>query len=351
MSFDPRTTGNFTDFAALTRLKAAARTDRHAATSKVARQFETLFTQMMLKSMRSASMGSGILDSEQSKQYRDLADSQLAMTLSTRGKGLGIATMLERQLAQHEASKSATDATHSLNPLPGRPAAMQKLAADAVAGDSNATSLIDNAKSLHQGLRPALHATFTAIDSAANGGLQRVRDSLPANAGEFVRTMLPHAQAAADKLGVSVRAVLAHAALETGWGKHMPRSADGSSSNNLFGIKAGASWDGARARVSTTEYENGVAVRRVDSFRAYDSPSGAFSDYADLISGNPRYAAALGSGDDVHGFAKALQRAGYATDPSYASKLARIADSGPMREALAALGNTTLKNSAALPTF
>jgi len=259
--------------------------------------------------------------------------------------------MLERQLAQHEASKSTTDAMHSLNPLPGRPTAMQKLAADAVADDSNATSLIDNAKSLHQGLRPALHATFTAIDSAANGGLQRVRDSLPANAGEFVRTMLPHAQAAADKLGVSVRAVLAHAALETGWGKHMPRSADGSSSNNLFGIKAGASWDGARARVSTTEYENGVAVRRVDSFRAYDSPSGAFSDYADLISGNPRYAAALGSGDDVHGFAKALQRAGYATDPSYASKLARIADSGPMREALAALGNTTLKNSAALPTF
>jgi len=107
MSFDPRTTGNFTDFAALTRLKAAARMDKRASTSTVARQFETLFTQMMLKSMRSASLGSGILDSEQSKQYRDLADSQLAMSLSTRGNGLGIAKMLERQLLGHE-PKDAT---------------------------------------------------------------------------------------------------------------------------------------------------------------------------------------------------------------------------------------------------
>ena len=349
MSFDPRTTGNFTDFAALTRLKAAARTDRHAATSKVARQFETIFTQMMLKSMRSASFGQGILDSEQSKQYRDLADSQLAMSLSTHGKGLGIAAMLERQLRGHEDKTADASANaHALNALPGRPAAMQAYALDAAQPSSRAhpMSLIDNAKSLHQGLRPALNATFTALDGASNGGLSKVRAAMPANAGEFVRTMLPHAQAAAEKLGVSVRAVLAHAALETGWGKHMPRDADGSSSNNLFGIKAGSSWDGAKARVPTTEYENGVAVRRVDNFRSYDSPSGAFSDYADLISGNPRYAAALGHGDDVHGFARALQRGGYATDPSYAAKLARIADSAPMRDALAAL-----KNSAALPSF
>jgi flagellar protein FlgJ len=126
----------------------------------------------------------------------------------------------------------------------------------------------------------------------------------------------------------------------------MPRAANGASSNNLFGIKAGSSWDGAKARVSTTEYENGVAVRRVDSFRAYDSPTAAFNDYADLIAGNPRYASALGHGDNVRSFATALQRGGYATDPSYASKLAHIADSAPMREALAAL-----KSSPALPTL
>jgi flagellar protein FlgJ len=346
MSFDPRTSGNFTDFAALTRLKAAARTDRHAATSTVARQFETIFTQMMLKSMRSASPGGGVLDTQQSKQYRDLADQQLAVALSTRGKGLGIATMLERQLRGHEA-KAADATAHALNPLPGRPAAMIPLADGATnAAPARDPNLVDEAKALHRGLKPMLNASIGAIDSASNGAISKVRDALPANAGEFVRTMLPHAQAAAEKLGVSVRAVLAHAALETGWGKHLPRGPHGASSNNLFGIKAGASWDGAKARVATTEYENGVAVRRVDEFRSYASPSGAFSDYADLIAGNPRYAAALGHGDDVGSFAKALQHGGYATDPSYAAKLSHIANSAPMRDALAAL-----KNSAALPTL
>jgi len=344
MSFDPRTTGNFTDFAALTRLKAAARMDKRASTSTVARQFETLFTQMMLKSMRSASLGSGILDSEQSKQYRDLADSQLAMSLSTRGNGLGIAKMLERQLLGHDV-KDAASTPPALNPLPQRPAAMQKL--DGVdASTTTQPSISDDAKTLRNGLHPVWHAALTAIDGASNGTVDRISKALPANATEFVKTMLPAAEAAAEKLGVSVRAVLAHAALETGWGKHMPRAANGTSSNNLFGIKAGSSWDGAKARVSTTEYENGVAVRRVDSFRAYDSPTAAFNDYADLIAGNPRYASALGHGDNVKGFAAALQRGGYATDPSYASKLAHIADSAPMRAALAGL-----KSSAALPTL
>ena len=344
MSFDPRTTGNFTDFAALTRLKAAARMEKRASTSTVARQFETLFTQMMLKSMRSASLGSGIADSEQSKQYRDLADSQLAMSLSTRGKGLGIAKMLERQLLGHEPK----DATTHLNALPQRPAAMQGLgASDATSAPPPARmSLADDANTLRKGLHPVWNAAMTAVDGASNGAIGRVRDALPANATEFVQKMLPHAQAAAEKLGVSVRAVLAHAALETGWGRHMPRAANGASSNNLFGIKAGASWDGAKARVATTEYENGVAVRRLDHFRAYNSPTAAFNDYADLIAGNPRYAAALGHGDNVKGFASALQRGGYATDPSYASKLAHIADSVTMRDAIAAL-----KNPSALPTL
>ncbi len=346
MSFDPRTTGNFTDFAALTRLKAAARMDKRASTSTVARQFETLFTQMMLKSMRSASPGSGILDSEQSKQYRDLADSQLAMSLSTRGKGLGIAKMLERQLLGHE-TKDA-NATPHLNALPQRPAAMQRLDASDVTNAIPAArmSLADDANTLRKGLHPVWNAAMTAVDSASNGAIGRVRDALSANASEFVQKMLPHAQAAAEKLGVSVRAVLAHAALETGWGRHMPRAPNGASSNNLFGIKAGTGWDGAKARVATTEYENGVAVRRVDSFRAYNSPTAAFNDYADLIAGNPRYAAALGHGENVRGFASALQHGGYATDPSYASKLAHIADSVTMRDAIAAL-----KNPSALPTL
>ena len=153
----------------------------------------------------------------------------------------------------------------------------------------------------------------------------------------FVRALAPHAELAAKKLGVSVRALLAQAALETGWGKHLPSHGDGSSSNNLFGIKAGSSWDGDKVSVPTLEYENGVAVRRRDQFRAYDSPSESFADYASLLADSPRYAQALGQGENVAGFARALVHGGYATDPSYVAKITAIANSPQMREALATL--------------
>jgi flagellar protein FlgJ len=387
MALDPAGPNVYTDFTALTRLKAEAHTDKRAATAKVARQFETIFTQMMLKSMRAASTGQGILDSDQSKAYRDMADQQLGLSLSTRGRGLGIASLLERQLGGREADTKIAgtqplhplrDTAHrsagidlrrsggasavsgvplahaptTLRPLPGRPIAMQAIqsgtttAVPATIASGHRTTLIEGARTLHEGLRPTVRAALTAIDGASDAAITRVRDALPASAEEFVRTMLPHARAAAEKLGVSVRTVLAHAALETGWGRHMPRAAGGGSSNNLFGIKGGSHWTGPSARVSTLEYENGVAQRRVATFRAYDSPSGAFADYANLLTDNPRYAAALGHGDNVADFGKALQHAGYATDPAYASKLSRIADSAPMR---AALGE--LKNSGALPTI
>ena len=123
----------------------------------------------------------------------------------------------------------------------------------------------------------------------------------------------------------------------------MPHRHDGSSSFNLFGIKAGGGWDGAKVSVPTLEYEGGVAVRKRDNFRAYDNPGQAFADYAQMLSGNPRYARALGQGENVAGFAHALSRGGYATDPSYAAKLTAIANSPQMREALAALDAGTFK--------
>jgi flagellar protein FlgJ len=181
--------------------------------------------------------------------------------------------------------------------------------------------------------------TERAVD-VAGGVVKLLPGGDPAN---FVRALAPHAQAAADKLGVSVRALLAQAALETGWGKHLPRSGDGSSSNNLFGIKAGSGWDGAKVSVPTLEYEDGVAVRKRDNFRAYDSPSQSFADYARMLVDNPRYANALGQGENIAGFAHALSRGGYATDPSYASKLTAIANSPQMRDALATLGLGELK--------
>jgi flagellar protein FlgJ len=153
----------------------------------------------------------------------------------------------------------------------------------------------------------------------------------------FVRALAPHAAEAAKKLGVSVRALLAQAALETGWGKHLPRGGDGSSSFNLFGIKAGSSWDGDKVSVPTLEYENGVAVRKRDAFRAYDSPAASFDDYAQLIANSPRYEQALGQGENIAAFARGLVHGGYATDPAYVAKITAIANSAQMREALASL--------------
>ncbi len=166
-----------------------------------------------------------------------------------------------------------------------------------------------------------------------------------ANAAQFVSELAPYASKVAQKLGVSLRAVLAQAALETQWGKHMPAHADGSSSNNLFGMKAGASWAGGRVNVPTLEFEGGVPVRRQAQFRSYASPAASFEDYARLVGENPRYAGALGKGDDVLGFARGLINGSYATDPAYATKIAAIADSPVMRQALAAL-----KNAVNLPT-
>ena len=320
------------DLSGFDQLRAAAQRDGKAALPAVAKQFEALFTQMMLKSMREASdsLGDAMGDSDAGKAYRDLYDQQLSVTLS-QGKGLGIAQMLMRQLGGQAAPTS--DAGTSIGGI-GSP--MAAGAADGPDGIGDPTKLPANADQFQRRLANVVEAGRELGRSAMKW--------LPQNAQEFVRALAPYAEAAAQKLGLSVRTVLAQAALETQWGKHMPRAADGSTSFNLFGIKAGGNWDGQKVSVPTLEYENGVAVRRHAQFRAYDSPAQSFTDYANLIASDPRYASVRGHGDDMHGFANALVSGGYATDPGYAAKIAAVAASPQMREALAAL-----KNPADLP--
>ncbi len=301
----------WTELSGFQQLRAQAQGDGKAALPAVAKQFESIFTQMMLKSMREAGFGGGVGESEAGNAYRDLLDHQLSLSLSNGGHGLGIAQMLMRQLGGKDAS-----------------------AASAAAGD---------ASSGWQG----------TLDKLAQGAVKaagKVAEWMPGtgDAVNFVAALAPHAQAAAQKLGVSVRALLAQAALETGWGKHLPARHDGSTSNNLFGMKAGTSWDGDKVSVPTLEYEGGVAVRRRDQFRAYGSPGDSFSDYADVLANNPRYAGVIGKGEDIHGFARALAHGGYATDPAYAAKLEAIANSPEMRKGLEALA--ALKSDGGLPS-
>jgi peptidoglycan hydrolase FlgJ len=299
----------WTDLSGFSALRHQAETDQGSTLPAVARQFESMFTQMLLKSMRDANFGDPLFESQATDQWQDMYDQQLSLNLSQHGKGLGIADLLIRQLGGHNGQGSEHQAG---------------------AVDPGAAGLVD-------GWKQRLYEVADATRSAGRAAMAW----LPADAEAFVRELAPQATIVARELGLSLRTVLAQAALETQWGKHMPTHADGSSSFNLFGIKAGGSWGGARVNVPTVEYEGGVAVRKQAQFRSYRSTADSLADYADLIGGDPRYAQARGHGDDVLGYARALVEGGYATDPEYAGKVAAIANSSMMRQALDALKKTT----------
>lgn len=271
----------------LTALKSDARAQDPAALKEVAKQFESLFTQMLLKSMREAnksfSEGDSLFGSEQADFYQDMFDDQLSVHLS-QGKGLGLADLLVRQLAGAGYGQQAT-------------------------GDSQSSD-------------KGVGATSSSLS------MPRAADPGPiaSSKQDFIRQMLPHAQQAARELGVDPQALLAQAALETGWGKSVPSNAADECSFNLFGIKAGNQWSGATVNVPTLEFEGGIPVRKVERFRSYESAADSFRDYAKLIRNNPRYEDAVGAGADVAGFASALQRGGYATDPAYAQKIVAVAN-------------------------
>ncbi|MFO7277860.1 MAG: glucosaminidase domain-containing protein [Pseudomonadota bacterium] len=274
----PLDPGFYADFGKLAALKRGAQTQDPEALRAAARQFESLFTQMLIESMRAASFGDSLFGSDQTEFYQSLFDEQLAVELSKSG-GLGLADLLVEQLTRAGIA--------------------------APAGSSNRE----------------------AAATAALGDSEPQKAWRPASREEFVRELWPHAEAAGRELGVDPRALLAQAALETDWGRAIPRRPDGTSSFNLFGIKAGASWSGPTVGVPTIEFEHGIPVRRVERFRAYDSLAESFRDYAALVRNSPRYGAVLGTGSDVQAFAGALQSGGYATDPAYAEKIAAVARS------------------------
>jgi flagellar protein FlgJ len=292
----------YADLHALNRLKYRAGQDARAALPEVAKQFESLYVQMAMKSMRQAGapQESGLFDSEQSRFYRDMHDQQMALHLARQG-GFGLAKTLERQLgggsgvpAGEAAAGKDLDAYRRTSP---RGAAGAK-------GSEEKASTPDAVRASRRPGRP---------------------EPLFASRKEFIHRLMPLAESAAAELGVSPSVLLAQAALETGWGRSVIRKGDGSSSFNLFCIKAGSQWEGKRAGVVSLEYDQGVAVRRAASFRAYDSYEESFGDYVRFLRENPRYAAALARADDPAAYARELQKAGYATDPHYANKILAIA--------------------------
>ena len=251
-----------TDFRQFAELRRGAAQNDPKVLREAAKQFESLFTKMMLEGMRKAGFGDSLFGSDQGDMYQGMMDDQLAVQLS-QGKGLGLADMLIRQLS---------------------------------------------------------HGTMTS-SSGPDMPAPKVDD---AQKQKFIDEVLPHATAAARELGVDPRALVAQAALETGWGTSQPADAQGGS-HNYFGIKAGASWRGDSVASDTTEFAGGVANRETARFRAYGDVAESVADYVRVLR-EPRYAGALNTGNDVRAFATALQRGGYATDPEYANKLIAVAE-------------------------
>ncbi|MGP1675555.1 MAG: flagellar assembly peptidoglycan hydrolase FlgJ [Burkholderiales bacterium] len=275
-------------------LRLQAKQNPEQALKGAAQQFEAVFLQTLLKSMRDATPQDGLMDSDQTRMYTSMLDQQTAQSLSARG--IGLAEVMLRQLVHNRAAAVGAPA---IAPVAGAYAP----AAAAI---------------------PAPQSTAAEVET---DGLERGQD--------FLMRMKEHALKASNATGIPARFLLGQAALESGWGKHEIRAADGSQSFNLFGIKAGRNWKGATVDVMTTEYVDGAAHKMTQKFRAYGSYAEGFQDYAALMQGNQRYAAVLKQRDGA-GFAQGLQRAGYATDPQYADKLISILNGARMRQTITA---------------
>ncbi len=300
---------NALDPRGLSNLQRLTKSNDPKALKAAAQQFEALFLQMVLKSMRDATPREGLMDSDQSRMYESLLDQQLAQVMSSK-KGVGLADVIARQLARQDSA-----AVEFPEGLPVIPAA-RNLPLRTSLPDRGAVT------SARQALGAVPSApTFDGITAATTVDDLPVADAVRS----FVARMTPDATSVAKETGIPAAFLIAHAALETGWGRSEPRAADGAPSYNLFGIKAGRSWSGSAVTANTVEYVQGVPQRRAERFRAYDSYASSFRDYANLLLDNPRYSGVLGARDSST-FAGGLQRAGYATDPAYAAKLTRVID-------------------------
>ncbi|MFM0159145.1 MAG: flagellar assembly peptidoglycan hydrolase FlgJ [Paraburkholderia sp.] len=303
------------DVQGFAKLSAQAKASPQAGMKMAAQQFDAVFTQMMLKSMRDATPQDGPFDSHDSATFTSMMDQQLSQQLSQ--KGIGVADAMLKQMMRNQGMQvgGANGAGGGL--------------AGALGGGSGGD----------EGQSAALNALARAYGNAQANGQLAMGKGYSANSAltpplkgdgsspkvdAFVDKLAEPAQAASAATGIPARFIIGQAALESGWGKSEIKKSDGSTSHNVFGIKATRDWTGKTVSTVTTEYVNGKPQRTVEKFRAYDSYQEAMTDYASLLKGNPRYAQVINSAHDVNGFANGMQRAGYATDPHYAKKLMSI---------------------------
>ncbi|HEN8712275.1 TPA: flagellar assembly peptidoglycan hydrolase FlgJ [Pseudomonas putida] len=373
--------GAYTDLNRLSSLKHGDR-DSDANVRKVAQEFESLFISEMLKASRKASdvlADDNPMNSATVKQYRDMYDQQLAVSMSREGGGIGLQDVLVRQLSKNKSAPVNTSPfpriEGSAPALWGNKVAEPVHAAQSAASRNDVAALNSRRLALPGKLTDRLLAGI--VPSAGNPAAATNTAGVPVRDGQqvaqsfavperglritgravaqpplapkkafadsdaFVATMLPMAEQAAKRIGVDPRYLVAQAALETGWGKSVMRNSDGSSSHNLFGIKATGNWEGDSARAITSEFRDGQFVKETAAFRSYDSYQDSFHDLVSLLQNNSRYQEAVKAADKPEQFVQELQKAGYATDPNYASKISQIARQMKSYESYASLGTTT----------
>lgn len=331
MSMGDMTSQFALDMNGFQRMQHNARVDPEAGVQGAAQQFEALFIQMMVKSMRDATPTSGLLDNRDTTFYQSMLDQQWSQVMASRG--IGLADALVEQLQRQGAVDPVANPDQELQAL--------------IAGIPRGTPrVLDNPLQPNSGQEPASTSSgrfYNELDAIR----QQEANSAPATLAEaprppvsshdhverFMQTLATPAQAASAATGVPAELILAQAALETGWGRHEIATQQGHNSYNVFGIKAGSQWQGKTTDIVTHEYVNGRRTQVVDTFRVYDSFEHAFTDYANLIGNNPRYAGVVQAANAEQA-ARELQRGGYATDPRYADKLVSVMNTmGPLNAA------------------
>ena len=343
----------YTDFSEMHKLRQQAKDNDPAALQAVAEQFEQLFLNMLMKSMRQANEGFGegnFFNSPQVKFYQDMADNQMMKELAE-NKGFGLAEVLVKQLGGNiDTRPGESDEEQPLKPLSESERMLSRafdqaasVAASAVLGQAQAAAAKqekaaqdDSAAAVPAATQPAA-APVIAVKASAEPALPERFESPE----QFVQSLLPLAEKVAGELGVDPKVLLAQAALETGWGRYVIQRDGGGSSHNLFNIKADSRWDGDRAQVGTVEFRDGVAQKERAAFRVYDSYEQSFRDYADFLQKSTRYQGALSEAANPYRYLQSLQDAGYATDPEYAQKISRIFDGDVMATAASGRADNT----------
>ena len=294
----------YTDQNGMAKLKNQARTDPKAAIRETSRQFESVFLQMTLKSMRQANAAgkSELSESKNEEFFRDMYDQQLAVDLG-KHSGLGLADRLAEQLGGGPATPTPAGGGKNLDSYRAAPVPHRFVVSGADTG--NAVRRLNM-----QMLTPGANATTAA---ASGRTFEKPED--------FVNALWPHAREAAAEIGADPKILIAQAALETGWGRSVVRTGKDQVSHNLFGIKADRSWNGQRVTTRTLEYTGDIPVQTKAAFRAYSNYGESFKDYVNFLKSNPRYSKAIDNAHNPHRFMASLQKAGYASDPAYARKV------------------------------